>query len=287
MSLTHKELRKLTQEEVEEKFELFQFDIQKELAENIYRSYYTRDLPSQKNILLDLSEEAKKLRELLHDFYTLVEVISDEPDKSVCPQNCSDCVSASTQYINCITHVMSNLFPGQMQNSDDVEIASFTGKGASPLLCDSCYVSQRCPKFNAGSTCKFDFTGDIDFTDTETAFALLINAQKERVLRGLTFERMDGGVPDKNVSSEISHLMGMLSMYENRQNQSSFSLKIEGQAQGGGGGGMLDKMLSNLFEKKDKKEPKKLTEESSLENVRQITVEDAKVKIDVDSRDNE
>lgn len=283
MSLTHDEIRSLSVEEIENRFEFFKFDLPAAFAEIIYNAYFTRNLPSQKNIFLDSSDEASSLKDQLHYFYTLVEIISDKPDRSVCPQNCFDCVAVTTQYINCITQVINNLFPDQQHNTE-TEVVSFIGK-TSPLLCDSCYVAQRCPKFTSGATCKFDFSGDVDFTDTDTAFALLINAQKERVLRGLTFERMDGGVPDKNVSSEISHLVNMLAMYENRQNANSFSLKIEGQAQGGGGG-MLDKMLSSLFEKKEKK-PKELPADSNLDNVRQISVDDNKVKIDVDSRDSD
>jgi hypothetical protein len=111
------------------------------------------------------------------------------------------------------------------------------------LRCDNCYLAGRCPKHRVGGLCQFDFTIDTDFTDATTAWRILINVQRERVMRGILFEKVDGGVPDKNVTSEMQLLISMIGEYENRGTP-TVKLSMEGKGQGTS---VISNLLSGIF----------------------------------------
>lgn len=109
------------------------------------------------------------------------------------------------------------------------------------MTCDSCYMSEKCPEYEKHAACAIDF-GDIPTTDTEK-LRMVIDAQTVRVKRASTFELIDGGVPDTNLSVEMDRLTGMIAMKDNLGRE---KLSVSIEASGGAakaGGSILEKLF--------------------------------------------
>lgn len=134
------------------------------------------------------------------------------------------------------------------------------------LRCDSCYLHDKCPKYEAKSSCAIDFgIPDADITPKKL-LDFVIKIQTERVNRAKTIEKLDGGVADQNVSSELDRLASLIEKKNNLENAWSFEIK------GKGSGEQSQGILAKLFGKKDD-EPKAL-EESKVIN---LPTEDAQI----------
>lgn len=118
--------------------------------------------------------------------------------------------------------------------------------------CDSCYMSDRCPLYKAKSECRIDWGDDVKVEDlkNEQIVNQLIKIQMGRVKRMGTFEKIDGGMVDMNLSTEMDRLSRLVS---ERYNLSSthFKATIEGRspAQQESGGGLLAKLFGGGGEK--------------------------------------
>lgn len=190
-----------------------------------------------------------------------------------CTQDCPTCVSSGNWYYikcietlhnkalvileeeknkNAIAQISSNPLSQNVQLIKNVEnrgIQAIPIKDSEfdILKCDYCYAALRCPKYSIGSVCAFNFKGDkngnFDFGDPITTLKILAEAQGERVLRGLFFEKIDGGALDKNVTNEIYVLLRLISDIQNLENpQSLASIDIRATGIGEGTG-----VISNLF----------------------------------------
>lgn len=89
------------------------------------------------------------------------------------------------------------------------------------LFCDTCNIAGNCPKFQQGMRCQFRFRPQVNSTDgLMNCVQTLLSVQMERVSRGAMFEKIEGGVIDKNLSGEIQMLMKMIAdlraMMDNR-----------------------------------------------------------------------
>lgn len=82
------------------------------------------------------------------------------------------------------------------------------------LSCDSCYLADRCPRYEEGSICKCDAEFDalaelLNTSDPEAIRGFLwskLRLDATRLARAYYFEAMDGGLLDRNVDSLSTRL---------------------------------------------------------------------------------
>jgi len=115
------------------------------------------------------------------------------------------------------------------------------------LHCDTCYMSGRCPRHMKGEPCGFDINVRIDSqADLHKMLRILIEAQYGRAMTGILFEKLEGGVVNKDVSAEVQRLIGMVDDIKG-------ILKKEPEAEmtihAKGNGGTLANMMAAVFAK--------------------------------------
>lgn len=198
---------------------------------------------TKKFFLDDVNNEA---RLYLHDLYR-------QKNELRCIKDCKECVLSGKLFFN---DCMGRLVQKAKYNIDDRrginDELMRTTKGENILLavenrmqCDLCYVSRRCPKYKVGAFCYFDFSANTDFTDTRMAMKILLNVQKDRVLRAAFFETTDGGALDKNLSNEITLLTTMIKANEE---MGADKVGINITATGSGAGiGVFEKLMNDIF----------------------------------------
>ena len=113
-----------------------------------------------------------------------------------------------------------------------------------PKLCDQCYLIDKCPHYQKGSTCYF--RNQINIGGTESLVDLMkmmLEMQGERVLFGRLIEQSEGGYIDQNLSKEMKLLMDLMKDFKEvlAPPQETLTIKATGPASGGGG------ILSQLF----------------------------------------
>lgn len=134
----------------------------------------------------------------------------------------------------------------------------YTNSKYDILKCDFCYAALRCPKYRAGASCAFNFTSDqngsFDFTDPLSVLKILAKAQGERVMRGLFFEKLDGGALDKNVTNEMLTLMGIIKDIKETEfyeNNDVAEINISAKGIGKKGTGVLSSLFKDVLGSKD------------------------------------
>lgn len=159
-----------------------------------------------------------------------------------------------------------------IQGRDKVDLSEIVGVG---INCDSCYMSDKCPLFKAGYTCAIKWDDDRPKTPMEF-MDFLINTQYERIKRSSVFEKLDGGVPDANLSGEMDRLTNFLSMKDSL-GRDRLSINVEASTQSSGGG-----ILSKLFGGGGNSAPAIATEApKAIEAVDAEVVEETKEKVPV------
>lgn len=104
-------------------------------------------------------------------------------------------------------------------------------------------------------SCAIDWTAPIEELTPTNIVDYLIKIQAERVNRSQIQEKIDGGVADQNLSSEMDRLTGLIQAKQNLNSvRVNFSASVEGSADGVKAGGGI---LSQLFGKKEVIEPPK------------------------------
>lgn len=126
-----------------------------------------------------------------------------------------------------------------VQNRDKTDLEDIVGIG---INCDSCYMSDKCPLFKRGFVCGIKW--DTNRPKTPMEFMdFLINTQYERVKRTAVFEKIDGGVPDANLSAEMDRLTDFLNTKDAMGREKlSINLEASGPSRSEGGG-----ILSKIF----------------------------------------
>lgn len=126
-----------------------------------------------------------------------------------------------------------------VQSRDKVNLEEVVGIG---INCDSCYMSDKCPLYKKGFVCGIKW--DTNKPKTPMEFMdFLINVQYERVKRTSIFEKIDGGVPDANLSSEMDRLTDFINTKDAMGREKlSINLEASGPSHSSGGG-----ILSKIF----------------------------------------
>lgn len=152
------------------------------------------------------------------------------------------------------------------ERSEKVTLSQFEEEyGNTGLFCDNCMVNSRCPKYQPGYACAFDFAPD-GAGDIFVMLDAMIKTQQERVNRAMFIEKMEGGQPNKIFTSEFGALQNMLKLKADlimASKTKSVQLSIsysetdlaglpDGQKQGGGVMAMFAQLMGT--------EPKKIEE---------------------------
>ncbi len=221
-----------------------------------------------------LSEDNKDIVKWMYDRYR-------ELNWTACLENCKDCLSNGLNFYTRCWYNISNKVRKetktlQLYSKDELKtkeetqplLTIDTEKGLNPIVsdsaklkCDSCYLVGRCPAYKVGALCEFDFSIGTDFSDIKNALRIIVNIQKERVVRSVLFEKIDGGAVDKNVSSEIMMLSKLLDQISD-SNMPSASFTFTAKQQGNSGSDVLSNLFSKFLGGKSKD-----TEEVSTEEV--------------------
>lgn len=170
-----------------------------------------------------------------------------EKNGTDCPRDCGLCVTKKQFYNHCFNMLTREL--KSQGGSQTIEVRKIE---ANPLLqddlivCNTCYLAGRCPKFVVNQSCVFNFSLDTDFSDTKTGMRVLVNIQKERVMRAVLNEKIDGGVLDKNLTNEISVLSQLMFNVENLNSDNTQSIEIK--ATGSKGTGILATLFGDLLQ---------------------------------------
>lgn len=167
------------------------------------------------------------------------------PDCLVCKQTEADIDECKDDYlakiVKCPIAVWSSDFDKMhVQERDKVPVAEIVGIG---INCDSCYMYDKCPHYQKGYTCAIDWGHGRPESSSEF-MDFLINTQYERVKRAAVFEKIDGGVPDVNLSNEMDRLERLV-FSKNDMGRDRLSINVEASSGGnsGGGGGILAKLF--------------------------------------------
>lgn len=111
------------------------------------------------------------------------------------------------------------------------------------VACDRCYMSMKCPKYQKGYECAYDWGANAP-RSTQDFFEFIIQTQYERVKRASVFEAIDGGVPDTILSGEMDRLQKYI---EGRANSNVNRLSINVEATSSAGAPETGGILAKLF----------------------------------------
>lgn len=207
------------------------------------------------------SDDREHLIKHLCPFYQL----GKHPDCPTCAQTEDDLATCKEVYLSRIGKFPMDIWEESfdrflVEERNKVSAKEIVGIGVN---CDSCYMYDKCPMFKRGHVCGIDWMEDVPKTPEEF-FDFLVTTQYERVKRASIFEKVDGGVPDRNLSDEMDRLSGFVAG-KAELNRERLSIKFDASAPSGGGGGILAKLFSTPS--LSASESKGITEHSSVEDV--------------------
>lgn len=125
-----------------------------------------------------------------------------------------------------------------VEKRDKVPIGEISGIG---INCNSCYMYDKCPMYKKGYECGIEWDSGRPKNPAEF-MDFLVEVQYERVNRARVFEKIDGGVPDANLSAEIDRLENFV-MNKVEMGRERLSMKIEASGPATSGGGILSKIF--------------------------------------------
>ena len=179
------------------------------------------------------------------------------PNCYTCRKTEEDVEGCRDYYLERITSIPIDIWTEEFDclkviQRDTIPVEDVAGIG---INCDSCYMYDKCPLYKKGYTCGIRWDENKPKTPLEF-MDFLIGTQYERVKRASVFEKIDGGVPDVGLSTEMDRLHGLITSKEDMgRDKLSINVEASGPASGGG-------ILSKLFGG-GKTEDKSLPEKSS------------------------
>jgi hypothetical protein len=165
------------------------------------------------------------------------------PDCISCKKTEEDLEECKEVYLSRITKVPLDLWEPDfdkliVESRNKIPLKEIVGIGVN---CDSCYMYDKCPLYKSGYICAIDWNDEKPDTP-EKFYDFLVDTQFERVRRATVFEKVDGGVPDANLSNEMDRLSGFIADKANLgRERLSISVEASGAARSGGG------ILSKIF----------------------------------------
>jgi len=212
-----------------------------------------------------VAESNEEERAYLYDLYK-------QKDEQRCIRDCFTCVpSGKFFYKSCLQKLYHkakfDLDDRIGLPRDSLTKELIVNSPANSLLCDFCYVSRRCEKYELGAKCGFIFTFNNDKDKTpEEKMDEAIGVQLERCFRGAFFEKVDGGAIDKNLSSELA-LFASLIKAKKDLSKSKGKIVIEAEVEGDKGGDIFAGLSDLLKGGKEKKAEEVASTEAEYKDV--------------------
>lgn len=181
------------------------------------------------------TDDIEVLRETVCPFFEL----GGHPDCSVCLKDEDSVRACRDEYLEKIVLHPMDLW------SEEFDVVSYVKRDATPVEdlvgigvnCNFCYMSDKCPVYRRDHVCGIQW--DKQRPDSAKDFMdFLISTQFERVKRAAVFEKIDGGVPDANLSGEMDRLRDYV-MGKSELDTNRLSINVEAKGSAGSGGGIL------------------------------------------------
>lgn len=126
-----------------------------------------------------------------------------------------------------------------------VEDAGYDDRAHEALHCDTCHISGRCPRFKEGENCGYDINIRLEKkADLQRAIQVMLEAEFGRVMTGVLFEKIEGGILDRNLSEEMTKFMNMVAQAKNIfdiRSDEEITIKAKGSQ------GAVASMLASVF----------------------------------------
>ena len=212
----------------------------------------------------ELSESIKNRIAVVKDFDDF-----EELRKNLCPfyegGGCPDCRACSKKESDletCRESYLEHIYDNPMEvweeafdavlvkRREKVSLEEVYGIG---INCNNCYMSDKCPLYKADYACGIEW-GDRKPQTPEEYMQFLIHSQYERVKRSSVFEKLDGGVPDMGLSTEMDRLSTYIQNHVYLR-ADRVSVNIEATRTNNEGGGILAQLFGGG--KQSLSEPKK------------------------------
>lgn len=212
----------------------------------------------------ELSESIKNRIAIVKDFGDY-----EELRKNLCPfyegggcPDCRACDKKESALDNCREDYLERIYDTpievwepsfdvvRIKTREKISLEELPGIG---IRCNSCYMSDKCPLYKADYACGIEW-GDRKPQTSEEYMQFLISAQYERVKRSSVFEKLDGGVPDMGLSTEMDRLSAYIQNLAYLRTD-RVSVNIEATRTNNEGGGILAQLFGGG--KQSLPEPKK------------------------------
>jgi hypothetical protein len=112
------------------------------------------------------------------------------------------------------------------------EVPLIVTRSESQRICDTCFLSSKCPAFKPNNTCAYNIP--IQIRTREQLKSLndaMIEMQTQRIMFMRMAEEIEGGYADPNLSSELDRLARLIKAKTDSEAE-GFSLKIEAKERG-------------------------------------------------------
>lgn len=131
--------------------------------------------------------------------------------------------------------------------TEHVPVEVLRTTGVNMRMCDSCYLSQQCPKFKPNASCAFNFPVELRTKEQLlAAVTALITLQMDRAQMEIIGEQITGQGASPTTGKEIDRFMSMVAQLKEIQDTRDF-IKLSVESKGRPGGAM--DRLAALFPK--------------------------------------
>jgi len=125
-----------------------------------------------------------------------------------------------------------------------VEDAGYDDRAHEALHCDTCHISGRCPRYKEKQPCGYDINIRMETkADLQRAIQVVLEAEFGRVMTGVLFEKIEGGILDKNLSAELMTFVQLVERVKNIfdiRGEEELTIKAKG-------GGAVASMMASVF----------------------------------------
>jgi hypothetical protein len=115
------------------------------------------------------------------------------------------------------------------------------------MQCNSCFIADNCPQFKEDSPCTIEwsrlFKGEFTPTDLVQSSVAVLDLQLLRINRAATFEAVNTGLLDPELTRNISLYFEMMKMFKDLSERPSPSISITAKGDATKGGGVLSQLL--------------------------------------------
>lgn len=123
--------------------------------------------------------------------------------------------------------------------------AGYDDRAHETLLCNSCHLSGRCPRYKPDNPCGYDVNIRLESkADLQKAMQTILETQFGRTMTGVLFEKMEGGVIDRNVTAEMNTFLAMVSQVKSvfdPRGEEELTIRAKGSQ------GAVAQMLASVF----------------------------------------